>query len=142
MPIFVSGLREQPTAPAGSGIQKRKRKMKTYGELKAFVEKVNAKYEMHPLYHVYEHYNPFTGEWEKNKILIGYEFGIENIAGRKGASTYIYTWFQCDVIGNEELNDNSTFFFRNKYNWASGREEKGVMVGINAEMTMERRMAR
>lgn len=116
--------------------------MKTYSELKAFVEKTNCKFELNPLYSEYEHYNLISGEWETNKILKGYEFGIENPSGRSGISEYIYVWFEAFLLSDEELNDDTPFFFRNKHNWASGKDERGVMTGIRCEGRMERRMAK
>lgn len=109
--------------------------MKTLSQLKAFCEKCNVRYEINPIYSE-ETYNPYSGNWEK--YIIGYFFGMNNIAGRKGKSEWNWTWYKS--IG-EELNDETHFYFEERYSMVNGKSYKGFNEDWNAEQTMARRMS-
>ena len=109
--------------------------MKTFAELKAFCEKNNVKFELRP-HNVSEHLNIVTGEWEP--VVIGWFFGMNNIAGRKGKSEYNWTWFES--IG-EKYDENTVFFFSERYSQLNGKSYKGANESWNAEQTINRRMA-
>lgn len=121
--------------PDGFPEHKKITKMKTLAELKAFCETCNVRYELNPKYGT-ETYNPWTGEWEKP--IIGYFFGMNNIAGRKGKSEWNWTWYEMVDI---ELRDDSLFFFAERYSMVNGKSYKGFNEQWNAEQTMARRMA-
>ena len=108
--------------------------MKTFAELKEFCEKCNVKFELNPKYGS-EQYNPWTGEWEKP--IIGYFFGMNNIAGRKGKSEWNWTWFE---MVDFDLREDSLFFFCERYSMVNGKSYKGANELWNAEHTMNRRM--
>lgn len=108
--------------------------MKTLAELKNFCEKCNVRYEINPAYGT-EFYNLSTGKWEKS--IVGYYFGMNNIAGRKGRSEWNWTWFQC---WDAELKDDSMFFFSERYSMLNAKSYKGANENWNANQTIERRM--
>ena len=122
--------------------------MKTFNELKNFCEKNNVRYEMNPLYSEPSMIEQFVKDENGNyhfrlvehRTLIGYEFGMNNIAGKKGRSEWQWVWFE--TIGcHEEVSDDTMFWFRNRYSQVNGENHKGWREEINAENTIERRMA-
>ena len=122
--------------------------MKTLNELKNFCEKNSVRYEMNPVYS-----KPFMIEQlvrdENGKIRftlvehrthLGWEFGMNNIAGKSGRSEWQWVWFE--TIGcDKEVHDDTMFFFRNRYSMVNGENHKGWREEMNAESTIERRMA-
>lgn len=109
--------------------------MKTLSQLKAFCEKNNIKYELNPMLG-HEYYNSFKGKWQRPQI--GWYFGMNNIAGKKGKSEWQWTWFECY---DNEVKDDTIFFFSERYSMLNGRSYKGGSEMIQAEDTIERRMA-
>lgn len=110
--------------------------MKTLAELKAFCEKNNVRYELNPHYAKDGFYNIITGEYEK--VQVGWFFGMNNIAGRKGKSEWNWTWFKS--IGSE-ANDDTMFYFSERYSMVNGKSYKGWREDMAANETIERRMA-
>ena len=110
--------------------------MKTFAELKAFCEKNNVRFELNKKYAKDEIFNFTTGEFEK--VHIGWYFGMNNIAGRKGRSEWNWTWYETFDM---ELNDESVFFFVERYSMVNGKSYTGANESWNAEQTMDRRMA-
>ena len=111
--------------------------MKTFKELKDFCEKNNVRYEINPLYSE-PWYSPY--DIEEHRTLIGYEFGMNNIAGKNGRSEWQWVWFE--TIGCcDEPQDDTMFWFRNRYSMVNGENHKGWREEMNAENTIERRMA-
>lgn len=130
------GLGYDPTDRAGSRNRKKTTKMKTLAELKAFCEKNNVRYELNPRYAKDGFYNIITGEYEK--VQVGWFFGMNNIAGRKGKSEWNWTWFES--IGSE-ANDDTMFYFSERYSMVNGKSYKGWREDMAANETIERRMA-
>ena len=110
--------------------------MKTLAELKSFCEKNNVRYELNPMYAKQEHFNIVTGEYEK--LQIGWYFGMNNIAGKKGKSEWNWTWFKAY---GEEANDETVFFFDERYSMVNGKSYKGFSEDFAANRMIERRMA-
>jgi len=108
--------------------------MITYKELRDFCEKNSIRFEMNPIYSK-PYYNPFS--MEETRFVSGYEFGMNNIAGKQGKSEWQWVWFQCF---DEELKDDSTFYFRNRYSQVNGKNYKGIMEGCRIESIIEKRM--
>lgn len=109
--------------------------MKTLAELKAFCETCNVRYELNPRYAKDDIYNIITGEFEK--VQVGWYFGMNNIAGRKGKSEWNWTWFES--FGSE-ANDDTKFYFSERYSMVNGKSYKGWREDIAAIETIERRM--
>ena len=109
--------------------------MKTLAELKNFCEKNNVRYELNPMYAKNE-LKVFTGEFEK--VQVGWYFGMNNIAGRKGKSEWNWTWFE--AIGSE-ISDDTKFWFSERYSMVNGKSYKGWREEVAANETIERRMA-
>lgn len=117
--------------------------MKTFKELKDFCEKNNVRYELNAIYSKpYEYPAYENGKWvrKESRTLLGYEFGMNNIAGRKGKSEWQWTWFET-IFCVDEIKDDDKFFFRARYSMVNGKEYKGWREDLNAENTIERRMA-
>lgn len=122
--------------------------MKTLAELKQFCEKNNIRYEMSPIYskpYMYETIE--MGEngkirfvMKEDRTLLGYTFGMNNIAGKKGRSEWQWTWFDTLACFDEPTND-TIFLFRERYSMLNGVRHKGWREEFNAENTIERRMA-
>lgn len=135
---FATEIQHQHTTTT-----KTHKKMKTYAELKAFVEKTNAKYEINPLYSTFSFFSFVEGKEITRSTLVGYEFGINNVSGRKGIAEWAWTWFEFTCLNDdEELTEDSKFFFRNRYNAATGYEDKSLDGMIRAEQAMNNRMSR
>lgn len=122
--------------------------MKTLNELKSFCEKNNVRYEMNPLYSkpsmieqlVKDENGKIRFTMVEHRTLIGYEFGMNNIAGKSGRSEWQWVWFE--TIGCfDEPKDDTEFWFRNRYSMVNGENHKGWREEWNAENTIERRMA-
>ena len=122
--------------------------MKTFKELKNFCEKNNVRYEINPLYSRPKMIEQFVqGEDGKYSItmvehrtILGYEIGMNNIAGKKGQSEWQWVWFET-VLCPETLEDDTKFIFRNRYSQVNGENHKGFRESWQAEKTIERRMA-
>ena len=115
--------------------------MKTYKELKNFCEKNNVRYEIHPMYsEPYYVLDYVDGKFKhvEHRTLLGYEIGMNNIAGRKGQSEWQWTWFET-IACYEEPTDDTMFFFRERYSQINGTSNKGFRESMNAENTIERR---
>jgi hypothetical protein len=116
--------------------------MKTYKQLKEFCETKKVRYEVNPMYskpYEYLAYEDGKVVWKESRTLLGFEFGMCNIAGRKGQSEWQWVWFET-ILCPKELEDDTTFFFRNRYSQVTGQDHKGWREGINAENTIEARM--
>ena len=116
--------------------------MKTYKQLKEFCETKNVRYEVNPIYskpYEYLAYEDGKAVWKENRILLRYEFGMCNIAGRKGRSEWQWVWFE-SILCFQELNDNTKFLFRNRYSQVNGVNYKGWREKCKAEHTIELRM--
>ena len=122
--------------------------MKTLNELKSFCEKNNVRYEMNPLYSEPSMIEKFVEDENGNykfrlvehRTLIGYEFGMNNIAGKRGRSEWQWVWFET-VACFDEPKDDTQFWFRERYSMVNGETHKGWRESFNAENTIERRMA-
>ena len=119
------------------------KKMITLKQLKDFCEKNNVRFEMHPQYSkptdimVYE-----NGKyvWKEHRTLLGYEFGMNNIACRSGKSEWNWTWFE--TIGcYEEPKDDTVFYFRERYSQVNGKSYTGWRESMKAEDTIMRKSA-
>ena len=117
--------------------------MKTLSQLKSFCEKNNVRYEINAIYgKPYEILEYVDGKFKsvEHRTLLGYEIGMNNIAGKSGKSEWQWTWFE--TIGcYDEPKDDTVFFFRERYSMVNGTSNKGWREAINAENTIERRMA-
>ena len=111
----------------------------TYAELKNFVESCGVRFELNPRMEKTGDIvkNPETGRWEDETYQSGWFFGMNNIAGRSGKSEWQWVWFRCY---DEELTDESYFYFEERYSMVNGRAYKGVREWLNAVATIERRM--
>jgi hypothetical protein len=109
--------------------------MKTYKELKDFCEKNNVRHEIHPIWSK-PWYNPFSRE--EQRCILGYEIGMNNIAGRKGKSEWQWVWFE--TVGcPKELTEDVKFTFKWRYSQLNGRTYQGCREGWQANDTIERR---
>lgn len=95
--------------------------MKTYSELKQFIEKTGCRFECNPIIHEYEYFHPYNGI-VKDEIIEGYSFGIKNPSQKKGKSEWQWVWFES--IG-EKLNEDTRFFFRHRYSQVNAKTYKG-----------------
>lgn len=113
--------------------------MKTLKELKDFCEKNNVRYEINPLYHTY--FSVWTCKDEK--LLCGYEMGMNNIAGRKGKSEGQWTWYKTiePIHEEDEFSNSSVMMFRERYSCVVGRSYKGFDEEFRTEKLIDRRMA-
>lgn len=122
--------------------------MKTFKELKDFCEKNNVRYEINPLYSEptmietvdRDENGNLRFKFKEHQTLIGYEFGMNNISNRCGKSEYQWVWYET-VVCFDEPTDDTQFFFRARYSQVNGKTYKGWREEMNAEETMERRMA-
>jgi len=115
--------------------------MKTLKELKNFCKKNNVRYEINPLYSKpYEILDYVDGKFKyvEHRTLLGYEIGMNNIAGKSGRSEWQWVWFETISC---EPKDDTLFFFRERYSMVNGTSNKGLNEERNAENTIERRMA-
>lgn len=110
--------------------------MKTYKQLKEFVESKNVRYVVNTLYSK-PWYNPF--DCEEYRTILGYEIGMCNIAGRKGKSEWQWVWFET-LLCPDTLEDDTQFIFRNRFSQVNGVDHRGWRESVNAERTIERRM--
>lgn len=104
-------------------------------ELKTFCEKNSVRYEINAK-RSEKWYNPYSGEYED--CVLGWYFGMNNIAGKAGKSEYQWTWYYC--FDSEALTDNSDFFFEERYSQLNGKSYKGCREAIQADETIRRRM--
>jgi hypothetical protein len=109
--------------------------MKTLIELKAFCEKNNVRYELHKKMNRARF--PWENEENDERYQVGWSFGMNNIAGRSGKSEWNWTWFESY---GEELNNETVFFFAERYSQLNGKSNTGLRELIQAEETIERRM--
>ena len=117
--------------------------MKTLAQLKNFCEKNNVRYEINPMYgQPYEILDYVDGKFKyvEHRTLLGYEIGMNNIAGKRGMSELQWTWFET-IACFDEPKDDTMFFFRERYSQVNGTSNKGVREMLNAEDIIERRMA-
>lgn len=110
--------------------------MKTYRELKAFAEKNNVKFEVNPIRIPYEYFDIEAMKHVTDYIEAGYYFGLNNIAGRSGASEWQWVWYKTT---DREITDDSMFFFEERYSMVNGKAYHGVSEMLKAEMTIDRR---
>lgn len=109
--------------------------MFTLNQLKSFCEKNNVNYELNPRYSEEEYYSVTSHKWEK--IQIGWYFGMNNISGTKQGE---WQWVWYETIG-EELNEDTNFFFSERYSMAVGKSYKGINESYRAYETINKRMA-
>ena len=117
--------------------------MKTLKELKNFCEKNNVRYEINPIYgKPYETLEYVDGKFKyvEHRTLLGYEIGMNNIAGKSGKSEWQWTWFET-ISCDENLTDDAKFFFRERYSMVNGTSNKGWRELLKAEDIIERRTA-
>ena len=115
--------------------------MKTYKELKHFCETNNVRYEVNPLYskpYEYPAYEDGKCVWKVSRTILGFEFGMNNISGRKGRTEWNWVWYET-LLCPKELEDDTKFCFRNRYNQAIGKNCKGWREEYKADMIIERR---
>lgn len=118
--------------------------MKTLKELKQFCEKNNVRYEINTQYsEPYEYLTYENGKmiWKTERTLLGYEIGMNNIAGKNGKSEWNWTWFETIGFHEEQLNDDVKFYFRERYSMVNGMSHRGWREERNTLHTIERRMA-
>ena len=96
--------------------------MKTYSELKQFIESTGCTFECNPIKHTYEYYNPYSNKIEKSTIVTGYTFGINNPAQRNGKSEWQWVWFESI---SDKLDESTKFFFSHRYSMNNGKTYKG-----------------
>lgn len=96
--------------------------MRTYKELKEFVEKQGCGFVCEPITHEYEYFNPFECKIVKATSITGYNFGINNPACKNGKSEWQWYWFES--IG-EGLKDETNFYFEKRYSQVNGKLYKG-----------------
>ena len=122
--------------------------MKTLNDLKSFCEKNNVRYEMHPIYSepswieqlVKDENGRIRFTLVEHRTLLGYEFGMNNIAGKSGRSEWQWVWYESIFCSDEEPNGDTIFMFRNRYSMVNGENHKGWREEMNVENTIERRM--
>lgn len=112
--------------------------MKTYSELKQFIEKTGCRFECNPIEHTYEYINPISCKIEKNTIVVGYSFGINNPAQKKGQSEWQWVWFES--IG-EILNEDTKFFFEHRYSQVNAKTYKGWQERARINERIEKALA-
>lgn len=120
--------------------------MKTFKELKDFCEKNHVRYETNPLYSkptmVEQLERDENGKirlvFKEHRTLLGFEMGMNNIAGRKGRSEWQWVWFET-LLCVEELTDDCQMIFRNRYSMVNGCNHEGWREAVNAVKTIERR---
>ena len=118
--------------------------MKTYKQLKEFCETKNVRHEVHPIYskpYDYIAYEDGKAVWKERRTILGFEFGMCNIAGRKGQSEWQWVWFET-ILCPDKLEDDTKFCFRNRYSQINGVDHKGWREAVNAENTIELRMSK
>jgi hypothetical protein len=108
--------------------------MFTLNQLKNFCEKNNVRYELNPRYTKEEYYNYTTKEWER--VQTGWYFGMNNISGTKQGE-WQWVWYQ--TIG-EKLDEETKFFFEERYSMAVGKSYRGLNEDWRAYNTITRRM--
>jgi hypothetical protein len=121
--------------------------MKTFSELKSFCEKNNIRYEINPRYSkatfvlqpVIDENGDIRFTTQEHRTFLGYEIGMNNIAGRKGKSEWNWVWFETLGIP-KDLTDDTLFCFRERYSQNNGKSNKGWREELNAENTIENRM--
>lgn len=119
------------------------KKMITLKQLKDFCEKNNVRYEMNPQYSkptdimVYE-----DGKyvWKEHRTLLGYEFGMNNIACKSGKSEWNWTWFETLCCWDEPT-DETDMCFRERYSQVNGKSYKGWREAMKAENIIIRKGA-
>ncbi len=114
--------------------------MITYAELKKFVEIKGNKFELNPIKSEYDGIDLVDGEIKsvKKEYITGYYLGINNLACRKGKSEWQWTWFKTI---SEELNDDTIFWFEERYSMINGKSYKGTLMGIDAEESIRKRVS-
>ena len=122
--------------------------MKTFAQLKNFCEKNNIRHEINPLYSKptmiecleKDENGKIRFTLKEHRTFLGYEFGMNNIAGRNGKSEWQWVWFET-LSFDKPLEDETLFWFRERYSQLNGTSNKGWSEEMNAENTIERRMA-
>lgn len=109
--------------------------MKTFAELVNYCEKLGLKYEVNRRFA--DNYTFLPAE-ERHEF--GTFFGICNLANRKGASEWSWTWFVC-YDNKADLTADSTFFFEERYSQAVGRSYKGWRESSKAYEAIEKILA-
>ena len=108
--------------------------MFTYKQLKEVTEKCQVKFELSPRYADRGYYN-MDGKYVQPQI--GWWLGLNNISGRSGQSEWQWVWFTCL---DDNLTDESKFFFDQRYSMAVGQVYRGWREGFRAFKTIEKRL--
>lgn len=106
--------------------------MKTFAQLVNYCEKLGLQYEVNKRYLDDDRYLP-----AEERCEFGCYFGICNLANRKGASEWSWTWFMC-FDKKSELTDESVFYFEERYSQMVGRSYKGWREAAKAEEAINR----
>lgn len=117
--------------------------MVTFKQLKDFCEKNNIRYEMNPQYSEPTDIMVFEDGklvWKEHRTLLGYEFGMKNIAGKSGRSEWNWTWFET-IACYEEPKDDTKFYFRERYSQVNGKSYKGWREDMKAVNIIRRKCA-
>lgn len=115
--------------------------MKTYKELISFCEKNNVRYEVNAKYsEPYEYLKYENGKmvWKSERVLLGYEFGMNNIAGRKGKSEWQWVWYE--TIAFHRLEDDTKFYFKERYSQLNGKSYTSWRESAAAREIIAKRM--
>ena len=113
--------------------------MLTYKELKQFIEANNVRFELIPVTTEYDSMDLVDGKikFVKSEMVVGYDIALNNIAGRTGRSEWQWVWFHCT---DDNLKDDSHFWFTQRYSQVNGKSYKGISEDIKAIETIRRRM--
>lgn len=115
--------------------------MKTYKEIKNFCETNKVRYVINTIYGK-PYLNLFVEDgkavWREERTILGFEIGMCNISGKKGASAYQWVWYET-LLCPETLEDDTQLVFRERYSQLNG-SHKGWREANNAENIINRRM--
>lgn len=106
--------------------------MKTFAQLVNYCEKLGLKYEVNKKFA--DNYR-FLPEDERHEF--GTYFGICNLANKKGASEWSWTWFS-SYDNKSDLTEESVFFFEERYSQMVGRSYTGWRERSRANEAIER----
>ena len=112
--------------------------MKTYGELKGFVQRHGIEHECLRMSKSYECMVEQGGHMVpmKESTCKGWMFGMHNVAGKCGGSDQ-WIWFRC--MNGSDLTDDSPFFFEQRYSPSKNKAFRGVKERKAAYAYMDRR---
>lgn len=118
--------------------------MITFKEIKNFCEKNNIRHEIRKQYGIPHNYMELVdGEvkWVEHRAFLGYEIGMNNIAGKRGQSEWQWIWFETIGCYDEDgIKDDTELYFRERYSQVNGTSYKGWREGCKAVETIKRRL--